>query len=366
MQSKEQNNGLTINFSINVNGESLKNLTTVIASQAVNLIKNVIMDKQVSELLRSILPSVTVTSSISSPETKEEDKTCAKEDAPATVNEEPVPSFDPEEVAKRIVSSMELLKDGFDLDEVNQDMTEAVRAMTDGLVDCYLVVTPKRGIYAKFINTPALRAIHGPRWNGHIKTENIAAELARAFFKKVEEAPAVPVPVTEQPSEEEVPVDSTTPCVSSRKFSRRKRGYAQGTYGRVKRGSMTIRMRRNKNGEGFAPMVIDPDFAQRMTEKKLTHVQIMRGQDSDAPYMFFTREDVPTRAPRNSAVYSRLHIYGINSNSGTPTTYSINGSAFQESILKKFGLDASAIKEAMFEIRVMKEKDDSCMVRIIK
>jgi hypothetical protein len=160
---------------------------------------------------------------------------------------------------------------------------------------------------------------------------------------------------TNEQDEEKI---STTVLGGPRAKSHRSNGYRQGSYRRVKPGSMMMRMRCHKNSNVLAPMVIDSALADQLFTDGFTHVKIGMPSKDNVPVanpqsinLIFSKEDVRTRAERKSKDKSRLHPYGKSGkNRNVNSTYCINGDAFQRTILNFFGDSCKGLEERVYKL----------------
>lgn len=327
-----QNPVMSINFTVNLTEDTLKSFISMFGQQAINFIQGVMQQNlqkpeasDAEALARSVAP------------VDEPNIQSTTEDA------KPTPKsfiFDFKTVASHISDAAELAASGESLDEINDMLSEQIAKETSNRV--FVSIRKFHGKFLpNFYPTPEMRAIHQERWAGFVKMTKVEEELSRAFTN---------IMIEETPER-----DSTTPLPGKMPFKARKKGYSQGTYPRVRRGSGIIRMRCVKGKEQLAPMVIDPEIAEELFNNDFTHVSLgsmcknNRPSDDSRLQLIFRKEQNKTRAPKGSNTMSRLHIYGKNSN-GEPTTYSINSIEFQNKILAHFGEKCLPHKDCIFTI----------------
>ena len=286
----------------------------------------------------------------------DENKAVQKEPA-ATVKSaplaerQPVPiPFDVNGVYKAVCKAIDSITSGeSDPDDANGILEETLMDMTGGRVNAVIrKSTVGNKMVPSFKATEELRAIHAKKWNGIINVNNIVYELTRAFS---------------YPADEERERDCSTPT-SRRSFHTKRKGYKQGTYTKVYPGSRIMRMRCNKGGDFLSPMVIDPEFAKEMIDENFTHIKIMTGYRSGDLCFVFTKEQIPTRAPKKSKFIARLHPYGMNSSNGEVTTYSIGSHYFQETILEHYNVTCKGLEERIFGFEIARKDSEKCIIRL--
>lgn len=229
-----------------------------------------------------------------------------------------------EDVIKKILSGDTTAAD---------NATAEISRLSNGLVTSRLgmIRGTKHGF--NFGQTAQLRKIMPAKWNGFIKTENIAARLTEAFGGYQETAQ----------KENDVTRDSETEAPLHKK---RQRGlsHTQGSYTRVKSGSRLFKMRFDKDGNAM-PMIVDRALAEELMGNNYTHVTLTKSENGKEMFMVFTESDKKTIAPKNSPIISRLNVYGLNHKNGEPTTFSIASRNFQKTILNHFHLKGAPGKE---------------------
>jgi hypothetical protein len=266
---------------------------------------------------------------------------------PSTVTSAPVNStptsefpFELQKVVSYIIDSVNLVKSGEDCAEVSDILRSDVLSETHELVDICLRST-KHGIKVYMHDVPQVVAMHPNRWPGLVSPESVETELKNAFSGKYAAS------------------DSTTPLSQKHRDVKRPSGYSQGTYTRVKRGSSQMRCRCHRNSDQLAPMVIDPEIGEYLYSNGFTHVALSYGikdmgnkyeVNEDRLKLVFTKEDIPTRAPRLSTTISRLHPYGMGKE-GKVSTYCLGSDSFNRSILKHFNQSCKGLEERVFQIK---------------
>lgn len=250
--------------------------------------------------------------------------------------------FDLDKVVNYITESIRLVELGESCDEVSDILHGDVLTETSSLVSITLKMM-RRGIVVNMHDTPQVVALHPAKWPGFVRPAKVREELLNAFSG---------IYSTE---------DSTTPLSGKHRVSKRPSGYSQGSYKRVKRGSGQMRCRCHRNSDQLAPMVIDPEIGEYLYENGFTHVKLtcnVRNPESgDATFneerlnLVFSKEPVPTRAPRLSMTISRLHPYGQNKAAGKTSTYCLGSDTFNRSILNHFNQTCRGSEERLFQIR---------------
>ena len=249
--------------------------------------------------------------------------------------------FDLDKVVNFIMESIRLVELGESCDEVSEILNGDVISETNNLVLVSLKNT-KHGIVVNMHDTPQVVALHPVKWSGLVRPQKVHDELLTAFSGVYSTG------------------DSTTPLSGKHRVSKRPSGYSQGTYKRVKRGSCQMRMRCHRNSDQLAPMVIDPEIGEYLYENGFTHVGLTcTVKNTNGDYktneqnlnLVFTKEAIPTRAPRLSMTISRLHPYGQNKAAGKTSTYCLGSDTFNRSILNHFNQTCKGLEERVYEIR---------------
>jgi hypothetical protein len=245
-------------------------------------------------------------------------------------------------VCKTIREYAAFVQNGEDVNEVSALMRDEVSKMTNGRIS---VTFGRLGRYhtliPNFLQTERVRAMFPQKWPGWVKFDRMFSVLNAAF--------------TNEQEEEKI---STTVLGGPRAKSHRSNGYRQGSYQRIKPGSMMMRMRCHKNSNVLAPMVIDSALADQLFTDGYTHVKIGMPSKGNVPVvnpqsinLIFSKEDVRTRAERKSKDKSRLHPYGKSSKDrNMNSTYCINGDAFQRTILNFFGDSCKGLEERVYKL----------------
>ena len=352
MEENKNSNGVTINLNFNVN----------IEAEAV---------KTVVDFLRSwnILPTVNINSNPAEDaagKTSEEQKPAqtaaaprqkrkytrkngGKKSASATTsdnknNESAHDGLDIMAVCKTIREYAAFVQNGENVDEVSALMRDEVSKMTNGRITVYLGHFARHHVLMpNFRNTPEVKALFQDKkhWLGWVPFNKMEDVLKAAF--------------TNEHEEEKI---STTVLGGPRAKSHRSSGYRQGSYRRIKPGSMMMRMRCHKNSNVLAPMVIDSALADQLFTDGYTHVKIGMPSKNNVPVanpqsinLIFSKETVRTRAEQKSKDKSRLHPYGKGGkNRSGISTYCINGDAFQRTILNFFGDSCKGLEERVYKL----------------
>ena len=296
--------------------------------------------KSSSKSRSTVIPASPAVSVSSTPDHNPSSVTSAPVDATPTSSKKEFP-FDLKKVVSYITDSVHLVESGEICQDVSDILNEDVLKETNGLVNLRLAGS-KYGVRVNLHETPQVVALHPMRWSGFVSLKNVETELLAAFSG---------IYSTE---------DSTTPLSTTHRHSNRPSGYSQGSYKRVKRGSGQMRCRCHRNSDMLAPMVIDPEIGEFLYENGFTHVALTctskdngmdREFDHDRLNLVFTKEPVPTRAPRLSMTISRLHPYGQNKAAGKTSTYCLGSDTFNRSILKHFNQTCKGLEERLFNIR---------------
>ena len=247
-------------------------------------------------------------------------------------------------VCKTIREYAAFVQNGENIDEVSALMRDEVSKMTNGRITVYFGHFARYHVLMpNFRNTPEVKALFQDKkhWLGWVPFNKMEDVLRAAF--------------TNEHEEEKI---STTVLGGPRAKSHRSNGYHQGSYRRVKPGSMMMRMRCHKNSNVLAPMVIDSALADQLFADGYTHVKIGMPSKDNVPVanpqsinLIFSKEDVRTRAERKSKDKSRLHPYGKSGkNRNVNSTYCINGDAFQRTILNFFGDSCKGLEERVYKL----------------
>ena len=355
MEENKNSNGVTINLNFNAS----------IEAEAV---------KTVVDFLRSwnILPTVNIninpTEDAAAPRQKRKytHRNSSKESVSATASDNKNSEvahngLDIMAVCKTIRDYAAFVQNGENIFEVSDLMCDEVSKMTNGRITVYLGLFARHHmLMPNFRNTPEVKALFKDKkhWLGWVPFDKMEDVLKDAFTNKKDE--------------EKI---STTVLGGHRRKVRRSNGYHQGSYLRVKPGSMMMRMRCHKNSNVLAPMVIDSELADQLFADGYTHVKIGMPSKNNVPVanpksinLIFSKEDVPTRAERNSKDKARLHPYGRSGkNRNTNSTYCINGDAFQRTILNFFGDSCTGLEERLYKlVQTGNEKNGRIGYRIEK
>ena len=367
MDNANLSGGLTVNLSEESINQVVNEVTKRVYLRLSELLKQAASPESVRDSVKEILLGM------SPVKNEEEHKPVVETAAPVVAAQKPKAvkaPFDVKRVVKTIMDAMNLVSQGENPDEASEILRQEVHSLTNNRIDVIIRKSPKGRVSANFSETAELRQRHHHKWNGKLRPEDFEKEL-----KAVSDSEYVPVEETEQKTKPAASAstdaddpnrDSSTPLRMHIKKTRPQHPYSQGTYRRIKRGSHLMRMRCSKGSDELAPMVVDPEFAEEMMEKKMTHVHISRGSDKDGLYMVFVPENIRTRAPKKSSTISRLHPYGKNNANGKVTTYAINSTRFQETILKHFNLECKGLQEQAFSFEIVKNADDKCAIKIFK
>lgn len=257
------------------------------------------------------------------------------------------------------------VKEGDSIAEVSAALNSAVCKMSDGRLNVYLA---RFGRYHKvmpnFSKTATMMQKHGGHWPGWVPVERVQDEL-----QFLNESSFVTESVAEIDVKTRRLVKKSAPLKKNAKF-RKQRGYTQGSYQRVAKGSMLMRMRCHKDSTDMAPMVIDAQLAEKLFNDGYTHVKIGKLSRNNVPMansrtinLIFTKEKERTAAEKNSDRLSRLRPYG--KDGARVTTYAIGGDAFQKNILNYFGETCTGKDEKFFRlVQTGKENDKGIAYRI--
>ena len=328
-----------------------KQVTKQVVANITSILNNAVNEDSILDITRNIVrkqmsgPSDTFTREVGegsalsvSPDNKPSTVTSA--DVHTTPTSEVEFPFELQKVVSYIIDSVNLVKGGEDCSEVSDILRSDVLAETNNLVDICLRST-KHGIKVYMHDVPQVVAMHPNRWPGLVSPEFVETELKNAFSGKYTIG------------------DSTTPLSGKHRDVKRPSGYSQGTYKRVKRGSSQMRCRCQRNSDMLAPMVIDPEIGEFLYSNGFTHVALSYGVkgtgsnyevNEDRLKLVFTKEDIPTRAPRLSSTISRLHPYGMGKD-GKVSTYCLGSDTFNRSILKHFNQSCKGLDERVFQIK---------------
>ena len=242
--------------------------------------------------------------------------------------------------------------------EVNKMLDSDVKRICD-------IINVRFGIFkgnvlANFRETECMRLRHSKKWTGYVKLSNISEEIRLALIgASADIVPAV-VDGSKTVNNDEHSTELLT--THGRKF-RHARGYNKISYTRIAPNSNIIRMRKIRTGKHNGPMLIDREFANDMFEKHLTNVSVA-SVNPDSVDLLFTKETVMTPSPRNSDKNSKLRVHAVNQSSGVPTTFCINGVAFQNTIMNAFNTSLNVGEEAMFKFSVIAESNNLCRIRM--
>ena len=315
-----------------------KEVTKTVISNITALLSSAVSEDSIRAITSKIVRQrMTGKSSASvSPDAKPTTVTSAPVDSTPTSSSSDEFPFNLKKVVGYIIDSINLVKSGEDCSEVSDILRSDVLKETTDMVNLSLRDT-KYGIRVYMHDTPQVVALHPARWSGLVNPEKIEAELLAAFSGKYSVG------------------DSTTPLSTKPREVHRSSGYTQGTYTRVKRGSSMMRCRCHRDSDQLAPMVIDPEIGEFLYSNGFTHVALSYGIqgnniNDDHLKLIFTKEDIPTRAPRLSATISRLHPYG-NGKEGKVSTYCLGSDTFNRSILKHFNQSCKGLEERVFQIK---------------
>lgn len=338
--------------------ELLKNVT-------INVNINVGIDDETVQLLRQLLGSaashVTITTKkeehqpISDAPVIENAETPVAEQQEETKTEDvPVqeqvwvshkPALDIPAIAKAIREYVSLAESGEDVKETSAIMADEISKMSDGRVSVYIMPFGRfHKILPNFRNTPQIQDLYeGRQWNGFVRLNEIENVLYRAFSVEREVV-----------SEEEK--DSTSVISGEKRNVNRGSFTYKNNFERVQPGSAEIRIRRQKDSNQLAPMVIDPEIARFLYDSSYTHVKLGAAVSLDkindkSLNLIFSREEARTRSPRKSKTISRLRPHGFNKNNGQATTFVIGGDEFQASILRHFKMTCNSGQECVFTIQ---------------
>jgi hypothetical protein len=247
-------------------------------------------------------------------------------------------------VCKSIRDAINMVKSGYDLKVTSDIMAEEVRGYSSNRIRVYLARFGRFQILMpNFRLTKEVAALYKHNWPGWVGVDKVKEVLVAAFCN----------------SELTDPSDvSTSPLKGTRAPGERPSGYKQGSYARIKPGSMMMRMRCHKNSNVLAPMVIDSALADQLFTDGYTHVKIGMPSKNNVPVanpqsinLIFSRETVRTRAEQKSKDKSRLHPYGKGGkNRSGISTYCINGDAFQRTILNFFGDSCKGLEERVYKL----------------
>lgn len=317
----------------------------------------------------------------------------AKSVAPATettvITENQFLSFDPYAVRDRIKKAVnEILHNGkCDMKLEAQECRRDVLIMSHDQVFVKLNVSPTARVTASFAETKQLKKMHPGRWTGLINLDRLPHDLIVAFNlieQKKSEIAAIDknTQSSQQPKKHEYRAKDgkrgpmmqkkATKEIPENRIINRKAvsGMSYRSFSRIKHDSNMIRMRMMKDGVNIGPMVISRDFASRMVESKLTNVTITETEDKQL-FMTFQYEQKPTFAPKGHPTNSRLMCRSYCGSRGKGTvhnasTYGINGSAFQQTIMTHFGDKLSPNGELLYDFKEINSSDKYCTIRIEK
>lgn len=281
--------------------------------------------------------------------------------------------FDIVAVCKTIREYAELAKSGEDVRDTSAIMADEIDKMTNGRVRVFFgTIGRYHAIVPNFSKTPEVAALYynqerNNKWGGWVSLDKMEDVLRNSFTNPT---------VSDSADHEEH--ESTTLAGQKRAKCHKNSGYSQGTYYRVRPGSMMMRMRCKKGSDELAPMVIDAALAKDLFDKGYTHVTIGTLSKNDVPVenskyinLIFKKEKNRTRKEAKHKTMSRLHPYGINKSAedveNRITTYAINGDAFQRTILNYFNETCTGLKECMFKlVPTGKENERGVAYRIEK
>lgn len=300
---------------------------------------------------------------------KKEAQSLAKSVATGHTSSEKTPMINIDAVCKSICDAINMVKSGYDLKVTSDIMAEEVRGYSNNRIQVYLARFGRFQILMpNFRLTKEVAALYKHNWPGWVSADKVKEVLVAAFCN----------------SELTDPSDvSTSPLKGTRAPGERPSGYKQGSYVRIKPGSMMMRMRCHKDSTELAPMVIDSRFARKMYDAGYTVVKIgaedremtakMKNEvvelnKSKSINLIFKKEAERTRAPRRSDRVSRLHPYGKSGkNRKRNSTFCINGDAFQRTILNWFHETCDGQKECFFRlVKNGNESEHGISYRIVK
>ena len=349
-------NGITINVNINLSDEAVKMIAELLSNRQTsinNVVENIVKDADIESPVDEKKSAVRHSKRRNVGRKTRKNKTNAAERTQ---------SVDIEAVCATIREYAELVKNGVDVREASDAMHDKVMEMTDKRVDVYMANFGRYHILTpNFRFTQKVAAMYKRHWPGWVSLNEMESVLRDAFSRaNIEDDPSYV---------------STTPLGGERAKSQRPTGYTQGSYKRVKRGSMMMRMRCHRGSNELAPMVIDATLGEQLFSNGYTHVKIGAPAKNQEPIanpksisLIFTKEDVRTRAETKSKTKSRLHPYGKSHTKGDRiSTYAINGDAFQRSILKFFGDSCTGTSECFYRlVQAGKENEKGIAYRIEK
>ena len=263
-----------------------------------------------------------------------------------------LPLIDIDAVCNAIREGITMIQNGEDLKVTSDLVAEEVRRLSENRITVYLARFGRyHMLMPNFRYTKEVVALYKNNWPGWVGVDKVKEVLVSAFCRAS----------VNEPSEE-----STSILSGTRASGERTSGYKQGSYFRVKPGSMMMRMRCHKNSNELAPMVIDSKLARQMYNDGYTYVSIGSEDNrkiaemtnkvvdlmqSRSINLIFKKEANRTRAPYKSPTISRLHPYGKGGkNRSRNSTFCINGDAFQRTILKWFNETCIGQKECFFKL----------------
>lgn len=300
---------------------------------------------------QEILAEETVVDAVETPAQEENPETIINNEKKATAQQH-LPLIDIDAVCNAIREGITMIQNGEDLKVTSDLVAEEVRRLSENRITVYLARFGRyHMLMPNFRYTKEVVALYKNNWPGWVGVDKMKEVLVSAFCKAS----------VNEPSEE-----STSVLSGTRASGERTSGYKQGSYFRVKPGSMMMRMRCHKNSNELAPMVIDSKLARQMYNDGYTYVSIGSEDNrkiaemtnkvvdlmqSRSINLIFKKEANRTRAPYKSPTISRLHPYGKGGkNRSRNSTFCINGDAFQRTILKWFNETCIGQKECFFKL----------------
>ena len=250
------------------------------------------------EQLQEIPAGETVVDAVETPAQEENPETIINNEKKSP--QQHLPLIDIDAVCNAIREGITMIQNGEDLKVTSDLVAEEVRRLSADRITVYLARFGRfHMLMPNFRHTKEVVALYKNNWPGWVSVDKVKEVLVSAFCRAS----------VNEPSEKPTSILSGT-----RASGERTSGYKQGSYFRVKPGSMMMRMRCHKNSNVLAPMVIDSALADQLFSDGYTHVKIGMPSKSSSDLanpqsinLIFSKEDVRTRAERKSKDKSRLH-----------------------------------------------------------
>ena len=345
--------------------ELLKNIT-------INVNVNVNISDESMELLRQLLGGAAGRININKTVTSDNnDNVGHSSDTVSTGNQENKNTnrqspethlIDVKVIADTIREYVALAESGEDITETSAILNAEILKMSDNRINVYIARFGRfHVVRPNFRNTPEIAALFsGRQWNGFCALHEIETLLAKAFTACGAEIRDNHIIVIKDNDSRDA--ENVTSVVGGKRSPRKSTTYTyKNSFERVAPGSGEIRIRRRKDSDELAPMIIDSEIGRELYDNLFTNVQLRSGGKvtpegtvlnvNDSLNLVFSKEENRTRAPYKSTVYSRLRPHGYNKTTSQVTTYAINGDAFQNEILRHFNMTCASGQECIFEIR---------------